>query len=75
MPEPEAARQDRVCIHCGYGVAASRTPEACPMCGGSEWESLRRSYDYEFHYALAYDDQDAREGDAVVAAPLVAQLR
>jgi hypothetical protein len=25
------------CEECGYGVSVRRTPEQCPMCGGSAW--------------------------------------
>jgi hypothetical protein len=28
---------DRACVRCGYGVAAGRAPERCPMCGGTDW--------------------------------------
>jgi len=28
---------DQACRGCGYGVAAGRLPDRCPMCGGSAW--------------------------------------
>jgi hypothetical protein len=30
-------RVDRLCVRCGYGVAAGRAPDRCPMCGGTAW--------------------------------------
>jgi hypothetical protein len=30
-------RVDRLCVRCGYGVAAGRAPDRCPMCGGTVW--------------------------------------
>jgi len=30
---------DYVCAGCGYGVAVSTPPSACPMCHESHWDS------------------------------------
>jgi hypothetical protein len=44
--EPEAGRQspwptaaDQRCVGCGYGIAATRIPDRCPMCGGRSWRA------------------------------------
>ena len=29
---------DLVCTECGYGVAAPRVPDSCPMCQNDAWE-------------------------------------
>ena len=41
MPQVDTVsdrKVDYTCIGCGYGVAVSAPPPACPMCHGSEWD-------------------------------------
>ncbi|HZQ66866.1 MAG TPA: hypothetical protein VFA66_16745 [Gaiellaceae bacterium] len=33
---------DRACVRCGYGIAALRAPDRCPMCGGAVWRPVGR---------------------------------
>lgn len=28
------------CAGCGYGGVVERFPDRCPMCGGSDWETV-----------------------------------
>ena len=28
------------CAGCGYGGVVARFPDRCPMCGGSDWETV-----------------------------------
>jgi rubredoxin len=38
--DPETGKAELRCSFCGYGVIASRSPPACPMCQASAWERL-----------------------------------
>jgi len=41
----ELLRHGRIEIRCrgrGYGAMVRRSPERCPMCGGSVWETVTR---------------------------------
>jgi rubredoxin len=39
-PDPETGRAEPRCSVCGYGVIASGSPPACPMCQANAWEQL-----------------------------------
>ncbi|HEV8249989.1 MAG TPA: response regulator [Gaiellaceae bacterium] len=32
-----AQKSELICSLCGYGIVSCKTPDRCPMCGGSAW--------------------------------------
>jgi hypothetical protein len=57
------------CDGCGYGASVRKTPEHCPMCGGSAWlvEGWRPWGDLTRDLNPVADTVLAREGDSGVA--------
>jgi hypothetical protein len=55
------------CERCSYGVSVRRTPEQCPMCGGSVWlmEGWRPWADLDGDMNPEADEALAREGGGV----------
>jgi hypothetical protein len=52
-------KSDYVCAGCGYGIAVTTVPAACPMCHGTEWDSPAwRPFTSLAEYRSRFEDSD-----------------